>query len=103
MNKLLPLIEQVILRSFPQVMNVDFEKSSSYLGSSPELPEEERTIEVTEIIVTINNLKGDKNWYDLKQLKSEIIEKVESYFGLDVFKYGSGWDFEFYQAKKERF
>jgi len=103
MNRLLPLIEQVILRSFPQVMNVDFEKISSYLGSSPELPEEERTIEVTRIIVTINNLKGDKTWYDLKQLKSEIIEKVESYFGLDVYIYGSGWDFEFYQAKKERF
>ena len=103
MNKLAPLIEQVILRSSPQVMNVDFEKSSSYLGSSPELPEEERTIEVTRIIVTINNLKGDETWYDLKQLKSGIIEKVESYFGLDVWKYGSGWDFEFYEAKKERF
>ena len=103
MNKLVPLIEQVILRSFPEVMNVDFEKINSYLGSSPELPEEERTIEVIRIIVTINNLKGQKTWYDLKTLKSEVIEKVESYFSLDVWKYGSVWDFEFFQAKKERF
>jgi hypothetical protein len=103
MHKLVPLIEQVILRSFPEVMEVDFEKINSYLGSSPELPEEERTIEVIRIIVTINNLKSQKNWYDLKTLKKEIIEKVESYFSLDVWKYGSGWDFEFFQAKKERF
>ena len=44
MNKIVPLIEQVILRSFPDVMDVSFTKKNVYLGSSKELPKEERTI-----------------------------------------------------------
>lgn len=102
MHKLVPLIEKVILNSFPDVMEVDFEKVKVYLGSSFELPEEERTIERIEIIVTINNLKKGYTWYQLSNLKNQIIEKVESYFNFDWREYGSKWGFEFYQAKKEK-
>ena len=102
MHKLVPLIEKVILNSFPDVMEVDFEKVKVYLGSSFELPEEERTIERIEIIVTINNLKKGYTWYQLSNLKSQIIEKVESYFNLDWREYGSKWAFEFYQARTEK-
>ena len=101
MNKILPLIEQVILRSFPDVMEVEFKKTQAYLGSSPELPEEERTIERIEIIVTFNNLKGERSWGYLWEKRKEVIDKVESYFNLDWRKYGSKWDFDFYEAKKE--
>ena len=69
MHKLVPLIEKVILNSFPDVMEVDFEKVKVYLGSSFELPEEERTIERIEIIVTIDNLKKGYTWYQLSNLK----------------------------------
>jgi len=102
MHKLVPLIEKVILNSFPDVMEVDFEKVKVYLGSSFQLPEEERTIERIEIIVTINNLKKGYTWYQLSNLKNQIIEKVESYFNFDWSEYGSKWGFEFYQAKKEK-
>jgi len=102
MNKILPLIEQVILRSFSDVMDVRFENRSTYLGSSPELPEDERTINTIIIIVTINNLKKGYTWYDISILKKEIMAKVDDYFNLNYAKYGSGWDFEFYQAKRER-
>lgn len=40
MLRLVPLIKKVILSSFPDVMEVDFEEVLSFLGSSPELPEE---------------------------------------------------------------
>ena len=101
MHKLVPLIEKVILNSFPDVMEVDFEKVKVYLGSSFELPEEERTIEVIKIHVTFNNLKGERNWGYLWEKRKEGIDKVESYFNLDWRKYGSKWDFDFYEAKKE--
>ena len=64
--------------------------------------EKERTIERIEIIVTINNLKKGYTWYQLSNLKNQIIEKVESYFNFDWSEYGSKWGFEFYQAKKEK-
>jgi hypothetical protein len=102
MHKLSPLIKKVILSSFPDVMEVDFEEVLSYLGSSPELPEEERTVKKILIIVTINNLKKGYTWYQLSNLKSQIIEKVESYFNLDWREYGSKWGFEFYQARTEK-
>ena len=76
MHKLVPLIEKVILNSFPDVMEVDFEKVKVYLGSSFELPEEERTIERIEIIVTINNLKKGYTWYQLSNLKNQIIKAI---------------------------
>jgi hypothetical protein len=102
MHKLVPLIKKVILSSFPDVIEVDFEEVGSYLGSSPELPEKERTIKKTLIVVTINNLKKGYTWYQLSNLKNQIIEKVESYFNLDWREYGSKWGFEFYQARKEK-
>jgi len=102
MNKIVPLIKKVILSSFPDVMEVDFEEVGSYLGSSPELPEKERTIKKTLIVVTINNLKNGYTWYRLSNLRSEIVEKVDSYFNLNVEEYGSKWGFEFYQARKEK-
>ena len=101
MNKIVPLIEQVILRSFPEVMDVSFTKKNVYLGSSKELPKEERTIEVIQINVTFNNLKGEHNWGYLWEKRKEVIDKVESYFNLGWRKYGSKWDFDFYEAKKE--
>jgi hypothetical protein len=94
MHKLIPLIEKVILNSFPDVMEVDFKKVRVYLGSS--------TIERIEIIVTINNLENEYAWYQLSNLKNQIIEKVESYFNFDWREYGSKWGFEFYQARKEK-
>ena len=60
MNKIVPLIKQVILRSFPDVMEVDFEEVGSYLGSSPELPEKERTIKKTPT-TNVNGPPKDKN------------------------------------------
>ena len=101
MNKIVPLIEQVILRSFPEVYDVRFNVDKIYLGSSSELPEEERTIDRTVIIVTFNNLKGEYSWNYLWNKRSEVIDKVESYFNLGWRKYGSKWDFDFYEAKKE--
>ena len=94
MHKLVPLIKKVILNSFPDVMEVDFKKVRVYLGSS--------TIERIEIIVTINNLENEYAWYQLSNLKNQIIEKVESYFNFDWREYGSKWGFEFYQARKEK-
>jgi hypothetical protein len=102
MNKIVPHIKKVILSSFPDVMEVDFEEVGSYLGSSPELPEKERTIKKTLIVVTIDNLKKGYTWYQLSNLKNQIIEKVESYFNLDWREYGSKWAFEFYQARTEK-
>jgi len=101
MNKIVPLIKKVILGSFPDVMEVDFEEVWSFLGSSPELPEKERVIKKTVIVVTIDNLKKGYTWYQLSNLKSQIIEKVESYFNLGWDEYGSKWAFEFYQARTE--
>ena len=102
MNKIVPLIKKVILGSFPDVMEVDFEEVWSFLGSSPELPEKERVIKKTVIVVTIDNLKKGYTWYQLSNLKSEIVEKVDSYFNLNVYEYGSKWGFEFYQARIEK-
>ena len=100
MNKVLPLIEQLILRSFPEVYDVSFKVKKVYLGSSPELPEEERSIDVTVIIVTFNNLKGEYSLSYLWDKRSEVIYKVSSYFNINHTRYGAKWDFDFYEVKK---
>lgn len=100
MKKLLPLIEQMILSSYPEVMDVSFTKKNVYLGSSPELPEKERTIEVIQINVSFNNISGNHSWGFLWEKRKEIIDNVSSIFSINHMLYGSKWDFDFYEVKK---
>lgn len=102
MDKILPMIEKVILNSFPDVMDVRFEDRLTYLGSSYELPEEERTISVTRIVITINNLKDELKYMDLYELRKNILDKLNGYFNLDFYSYGSKWDTLFLIAKVEK-
>lgn len=100
MKKLEPLIEKVIYNSYKDnIFNVEFRNKRVYLGSSSELPEEERTINVTVIIITLNNLDSKYQNYELKSMRREIIDKIDSIFSLNYMYYGSKWDFEFKVAE----
>jgi hypothetical protein len=100
MKRLEPLIEKIIYYSYKDnIFNVEFRNKEVYLGSSPELPEEERTINQTVIIITLNNLDSKFQNYELKNMRREIINKIDSIFILNYMYYGSKWDFEFKVAE----
>jgi hypothetical protein len=77
---------------------VEFSKTQSYLGSSFDLPQEERTITKDVIEITFDNLKGNLSKSELSELRSSIWSSLSTGFGLDVEKYGSKYDLEFFVA-----
>ena len=81
--------------------HVDLIQLNSLIRLSKFKPVKIHDEQIKRINVTFNNLKGEHNWGYLWEKRKEVIDKVESYFNLDWRKYGSKWDFDFYEAKKE--
>lgn len=98
MNYKLPIIEKYLLKHFPSILKVEFSKTQSYLGSSFELPQEERTITKDVIEITFDNLKGNLSKGQLSELRLEIWNTLSREFGLQIEKYGSKYDLEFFVA-----
>ena len=98
MNYKLPIIEKYLLKHFPSILKVEFSKKQSYLGSSFDLPEEERTITKDVIEITFDNLKGNLSKGQLSELRSDIWNTLSHVFGLQIEKYGSKYDLEFFVA-----
>ena len=103
MNYRLPIIEKFIIKHFPDIMDVYFTEKRSHLGSSYDLPEEERTITVTVINIVINNLKDNLSYVKKREMSHDIIDKLESGFGIDYRLYGSKWDIEFHIAEIKKY
>jgi hypothetical protein len=98
MNYKLPIIEKYLQKRFSSILKVEFSKKQSYLGSSFDLPEEERTITKDVIEITFDNLKGNLSKSELSELRSEIWNSLSTGFGLGIEKYGSKYDLEFFVA-----
>jgi hypothetical protein len=98
MNYKLPIIEKYLQKHFPSILKVEFSKTQSYLGSSFDLPKEERTITKDVIEITFDNLKGNLSKSELSELRSEIWNTLSREFGLQIEKYGSKYNLEFFVA-----
>jgi hypothetical protein len=103
MNYQLPIIEKFIIKHFPDIMDVYFTEKRVYLGSSYDLPEEERTITQTVINIVINNLKNNLQYSEKRQLSHNIIDKLEGGFGINYRLYGSKWDIAFHIAEIKKY
>jgi hypothetical protein len=101
MNTKLPFIEKYIIKNFPIVDEVYFTKYKSYLGSSPELPEDQRSREVTRINIVINNSKDVLSKFNITDLTRKIRNDIDRYFNLELGMYGSQYDTEFYIIVKK--
>jgi len=104
-SKLNNAIESFIRKSFPEVVSVTFGKSNIMLGSD----ENNRIIERT-LIKIILDPNGVLNGNTEESFKSvdrrrarEIRDMVDSFFSLDISKYGSDWDINVYLIKAEPF
>jgi len=96
-SKMESSIERFLKSSFSEVVDVKFRKVGVWLAS------DDREIERNKIQVLIDPqgiLKGNFNvskghfiGYDLKK---EIWQTVNSMFSLNIEKYGSDWDIEFF-------
>jgi hypothetical protein len=104
MKKILDVIKTDFLRRYPDIMDVYFTERQSYLGSSPELPEEERTITITVINIVINNLKNNLTRSQKYELTENIYDRLERVYSIQPIKYGAKWNVKFYIAEiKEYF
>jgi hypothetical protein len=101
MNTKLPIIEKFIITQYSDVLDVDFEQGKTkwtYMDvSNPE------RVEYTEIIITINNLKGNLNDYDLSSLRQKIFIDLDENLGLGIKKLKSVYDVTFRIASKQDF
>jgi len=98
-NRLESMIKEYILENY-DVMNVEYTTTNSYLASGPN--EKGKTnITVKVINVYIDNIKHNKTYYDMKQIKSSIWDIMEGLFGIDLYGYGSEWGLKVYQVKRE--
>lgn len=98
-SKMNNMIKDYILK-YHDVMDVDFETKRVHLGSGPN-EKGETSVEQKVIVVYINNIKNDKNYGELKSIKSDIYSSLEGLFGIDFSAYGSEWDLNVYQVKRE--
>lgn len=101
MNYKLPIIEKYLQKNYPRVVsNVDFSNSYVYLGSSPEIPEEERRIKLDNILITLDNTKGEYSKPELTKIKLKITEEINENFDLNIRKYASKYDIKFFVLTK---
>jgi hypothetical protein len=96
MNPKLPFIEKYIIKHHPTVDKVYFTQYNSWLGSSPELPDSERSVNVTRINIVVDNSNETYTPWGVRSLAMQIRNEIDSYFNLDLGKYGSKYDTEFY-------
>jgi len=101
MNTKLPIIEKFITSQYPDVLYVDFEQGKTKMTymdvSNPE------KVEYTEIIITINNLKGNLEGYDLSSLRQKIFIDLDENLGLGISKLKSAYDVTFRIASIQDF
>lgn len=100
-KKFMSKLPDIIKNKFPQVKKVYFTEKSTYLGSSPELPEEERKINVTIINIVIDNEEGNLLKTNILKIKSDIIDFLDN-LGIDFYTYGSKWGYLFYVIQTQR-
>lgn len=93
-KKFMSKLPDIIKNKFPQVKKVYFTEKPTYLGSSSELPEEERTIQVNVINIVIDNEEGNLLRTQVMWIKSEILDYLEN-IGIDLWSYGSKWGTSF--------
>ena len=96
MNTRLPFIEKYIIKHHPIVDSVYFTQYKTWLGSSPELPDSERTVNVTRINIVIDNSKKELQPWGVRSLAMQIRNEIDTFFSLDMNKYGSKYDTEFH-------
>lgn len=89
-QKFMSKLPDMIKKKFPIVKKVYFTERPTYLGSSSELPEEERTIQVNVINIVIDNEEGDLLRHQVMQIRREILNFLEN-LGLNLWDYGSKW------------
>lgn len=97
-NKMENMIKGYILKNH-DVMDVEFGTKRVHLGSGPNDKGEEN-VEQKVIIIYINNIKNTKNYGELKEIKSGVVNSLENLFGIDFESYGSEWDLNVYQVKR---
>ena len=96
MNYKLPIIEKYIQKNYSKYVNVvDFKTTSVYLGSSYNLPENQRTITQDVILITLNNISGELTLSNLNSVRLKIFRDINETFGLNLEGYGSKYELKF--------
>jgi DnaJ-class molecular chaperone len=92
-NRLHNTIEKFLKENYPIVYEVNFKTTQVALGSTEGVP----TINRTTIEIVLNNSKNMYKTHELRRIGSEIKNKINVFFNLDIYEYGSEWDVELKQ------
>jgi len=98
-NKMESMIKEYILKNY-DVLDVEYTESNAYLASGPN-KNGETTIKVKVINVYIENFKHQKRLSDIQKIKYSLWETLEGIFGINLSEYGTKWDLNVYQLKRE--
>ena len=98
-STLTKVIEKYLYKSYDYIVSVDFHKTSVWLAS------DNRAHDRTVIRIIIDpykildgNIDGSFKSYD-RDIRRKIWRDIDTYFGLEVDKYGSDWDIEVYGVR----
>ena len=95
-NRFNETIKSYILKNYPLVKDVYFTTKTKWLGSSPELSDEERIVTENVVNIIIDNYTNSFSRSQISTIKREIWTDVDDMFSLETMEYGSKWDFQFY-------
>ena len=93
------MIKDYILKNYDAI-DVEFKTKGVHLASGPN-KKGEKNVQQKVVVVYINNIRGEKSYGELKEIKSSMWNSLMGLFGLDFEDYGGDWDLIVYQVKRQ--
>jgi len=98
-NRIESMIKEYILKNY-DAMDVDFKTKRVHLGSGPNEKGETKIVRKV-VEVYINNVKSEKKYNELKEIKSSLWSVLEDLFGIDLTSYGNEWELVVYSVERK--
>jgi len=101
-NKMNDLIEKVLKKNEPEIIDVGFGTKKVVLASKTEKNNPGDVVEKTIIKVTVDNSDKHLSQGDYNQIYRSIRDTLNSYLNIDLNEYGAIYDLEFYALEKNK-
>lgn len=99
-NKMNDLIEKVLKKNEPEIIDIEFSTRKIKLGSELEGYKIGDIIDKTIIKVTIDNMDKRLKYSDISDIYQSIKNTLNSYLNINLNDYGALYDLELYAIEK---
>jgi hypothetical protein len=101
-NKMNDLIEKVLKKNEPEIIDVEFGTRKVVLASKTEKHNPGDVVEKTLIKVTVDNIDKHLMQGDYNEIYRSIRDNLNSYLNINLNEYGVLYDLEFYALEKSK-